>query len=152
MPNIVSAQNACYYKCDKLLEDGVKEQGEYKSVEQITTQMKAQIHDDLEVRRKANLTGPQKALIKKEGDVARTKAIQEVVKASQAVAPAPAPAPAPVAPVPKGAGIENDENNDLMKSVMKNKSKSIIQKLMAKETKKASKLGKPIKGAGLLEV
>ena len=59
----------------------------------------------------------------------------------------------------EGGSIEENpekEKNNIMKDIMKNNSKSIIQKIMSKEKNKNRKLGviknKPIKGGGIKEI
>jgi hypothetical protein len=126
---------------------------EYKSIDEIRNQMRAQIHPDVEYRKKARLTGVEKALEKKTEEIAKTKAVQDIVKAvEQTKTPAPpappalpAPAPAPAVGSGNDAEMMEEEAKDIVKQTMRNKSKSIIEKLMNKEKSKKIKKGSGIK-------
>jgi hypothetical protein len=154
---IVTAFNNCYYECDHIL-GKLPSQGLYKKQKNVFDKMKAETTDDFIHKTSPNITDVFDKKRKELRDTVNVKnLVSNITELQKANNPVPEP-PAPI--VPAGAGMDEEidqagiEMEKIKKDIIKNKSRSIIDKITNKNNSKKGK-GLPIKityGSGLMEI
>lgn len=155
----ITARNACYYDCDKMLSNRPQEPDKYIPLIKSETMMKAQIHGDIEVKRAPDMTPKDRQVKAMKESQARKELIKPLIETIKEELKPQIDPRVTIAPVahPAISAAEQDEKGkgitEMTKTTMKNNTKNIIQRIMDKEKKKTKKIGMGNKmGSGIKQL